>query len=92
MHLDDVAVIELGERLRFVDEAIEAPVVVARATFRTGRRFEVCDPRREIAREIFLDADLARQLGFFGEISDAEPARTENAHDFVIARELRAVR
>ena len=92
MHLDDVAVIEPRERLRLVYETIEAPVVVACATVRPGRRLEVLRPRGEIAREILLDADLARQRRLIGEISDAEAARAEDAHDFIIARKLRAVR
>ena len=92
MHLDDIAVIELRERLRLVDEAVEAPIVVARRACRARVRLEIIGPAREIARKIFLDADLPREIGFFREIRDAEPARAEHAHDFIIAREFGSVR
>ena len=52
VHFDDVAMIELRERLRLVDEAVEAPIVIAGRTCRARCRLEVLRPARKIAREI----------------------------------------
>lgn len=45
-----------------------------------------------IGREIFLDRDAAGQRLLFGQVRDAEPARTKDALDAVVTGEHRAHR
>ena len=60
----DVRVVELGERLRLVDEAGQAPVVVLLAVcrLRPDRRRGIAHGK--IAREVFLDGDEAVERDF----------------------------
>ena len=47
----DVGVVELGERLRFLDEAVEAPAVVAGAVLRARRGLDAAVARGDSRRE-----------------------------------------
>ena len=88
----DIRVREFGERLRFLDEAVETPAIIARAILRTGCGFDAAGAGREVRWEIFLDRDGAVERDFVREVSHAEAACTEHALDAIIANEFRSGR
>ena len=81
----DVAVVELGKRLRFLDEPVEAPAVVAGAVLRARRRIDAAVARRDVAREVFLDGDHAGERDLVGEIRHAESAGAQHPLDAIVA-------
>jgi hypothetical protein len=84
----DVRVREFRESLRFLDEAVEPPFVIAGAILRAWRRLDAIGTSGKIAGKIFLDRDDAVERDLVGEIGHAEPAGAEDALDFVIAYEF----
>ncbi len=84
----DVGVVELGKRLRFLDEAIEAPAVVAGAVLRARRRIDAAVARGDVARKVFLDGDHAGERNLVGEIGHAEAAGAQHALDAIVADQL----
>ena len=89
----DVGVVERGERLRFLDEAVEAPAGSRRRSPASAARHR-CAPSRAaiVGREIFLDGDQAGERDLVGEIGDAEAAGAQHALDAVVADQLGPVR
>ena len=87
----DVGMVELAQRLRFLQEAVEAPAIVARRNrCERGAGIDLAVAGSVVGREIFLDRDEARERRLLGEIGDAETARTEHALDPVVTGEHRA--
>ena len=82
--------VELGERLRFLDEAVEAPAVVAGAVLRARRSLDAAGTRGKIAGEVLLDGDQAGERDLIGKIGHAEAAGAQHALDAVVADQLRA--
>ena len=88
----DVGVDEAGERLRLLDEALEAPLVVLGAVLRARRGIAGGAARGEVGREVFLDGDEPGQRHLVGQVGDAEAAGPQHALDAVVADQLRPVR
>jgi hypothetical protein len=88
VNADDIRVIELGERLRFLDEAVEAPAVVTGAILRTGRCIDAAIAGGDIAGELLFDRHHARESDLVGEIGHAEAAGAQHALDAIIADQL----
>src|SRR5262249_40304450 len=85
---DDVRVIEAGEDLRLLDEAIETPAVVGSAPFRAGHNRALAVAPDEICGEVLLDRDLAGERLPAREVRDAEAARAQHALDDEVVDEL----
>ena len=84
----DIAVVELGERLRFLDEAIKTPAVVAGAVLRTRRSIDAAVAGGDVAREVLLDGDHARERNLVGEISHTKAAGAQHPLDAIVANQL----
>ena len=78
---DNVGMVELGQRLGFVDKPIKSPLEIAGAVGRTRRTVNAIGASGKVRREVFLDGDRTRQRDLLGQIGHAEPARTKHALD-----------
>ncbi len=85
---DDVRVVELGERLGFLDEAVEAPAVIA-GTVLGARAGLDAAAGGKIGGKVLLDGDAAVERNLVGKIGDAESASTKHALDAEVADKLR---
>ena len=85
VELDDIGVVELGERLRFLDEALEPPIVVACRVLRARQHVDAVGARGDVARKVFLDGDGPAERKLLGEIRDAEAASSQHTLDAVVA-------
>src|SRR5262245_53613099 len=86
----DIGVIELGERLGFLDEAVETPAVVAGAILRSGHGLDAIGARCKVCGKILLDRNLPVEGYLAGEVGDAEAAGAQYTLDTIVADELRA--
>ncbi len=86
----DVGVHEARERLRLIDEALEAPVVVGSGVA-GARRGILAVAGGEIGREVFLDGDETGERDLVGKVGDAEAAGAQYPLDAVVADQLRPV-
>ena len=92
MHAHDVGMVEARQRLRFLDEAVEAPLDSRRRIPASEARRRCPAARGEIGGEVFLDGDEAGERFLVGQIGDAEAARAQHPLDAVVADQLRPVR
>ena len=84
----DVGVVELGERLRFLNEPVEAPAVVSGAILRARCGLDAAGAGGDVAREVLLDGDEAGKRDLVGEVGDAEAAGAQHPLNAVIAGQL----
>ena len=82
--LNDVRMVELGQRLGFAQELLKTPTIVrlglARLRLHGGLRI----PDGKAHRQVFLDRHLFFELYVLAEIGDAEPAMPQYVLDPVI--------
>ena len=74
---DDVRVAELGEQARFLQKAVQAPLVVVLGTGADGDDTAIQRAHRELYRQVLLDCYLEFEVGVVGEVGHAETARPE---------------
>ena len=89
MKLDDIGMIELGERLRLLDEALEPPGVVSGRVLGARYHIDAAGAQRNVARKVFLDGDGAGERKLLGKIGDAESASSQHTLDAVVADQHR---
>src|SRR3546814_9170455 len=75
---------EDGERLRLLEEALEAPVIVVLVALgaRPDRGLALADGKLD--RQVLLDRDVLGEVRVPRQIGDAEAARAENRLDLVL--------
>ena len=91
MHPDDVGMIEARQRLRLLDEAIEAPLVVCGGVAGARHRAVVATGG-EIGGKVLLDGDEAVERLLVRKVGDAEAADAQDAPDAIVADELGPIR
>ena len=91
MHPHDVGVVETRQRLRFLDEAIKTPLIVARHFLRAWRGADALACRK-VSRKILLDGDEPSQGLLVREVGDAEATGAQHTPYVVVADQLRPVR
>ena len=88
---NDIRVIEAGECLGFIDEAVEAPFIILGTFARAREGGEIAFAGGVVGRKIFLDGDLAAERQFIGKISDPEAACPQHLFDAEVAGQFGAV-
>ena len=88
---DGRRVFELGQDPRLVEEALASPDEVLAEIGRSRQDAQPVVAQRQGGRQVFLDGDVAMQLGVVGLIGDAEAAMAEDG-DHLEALQHRARR
>src|SRR5262249_24090958 len=81
---DDVGMAEFCERTRFLDEAVESPLVVVAVIGRDGHDAAVERAHRELGRQVLLDRNLLVEMGVEGAIRHPERARSQRRLEAVL--------